>query len=1177
MSFTVAGTLILVLLGNDPFSENVRSSDPLPAEEQAKRFHVPDGFEVQLVAAEPEIQKPMNLAFDARGRLWVSGSVEYPYAAEGTGRDAIKILEDRDGDGRADRIVTFADQLNIPMGLYPYRDGVVAYSISSIDFFRDTDGDDVANERHVLYGPLDRPRDTHGMQNAFRRGPDGWLYVNHGFANETTISAADGSKISLHSGNTYRIRLDGSRVEQYSWGQVNPFGSDWTDLGDLVTADCHSKPLTLLLRGAYYSSFGKPHDGLGFAPELMSHHHGSTGLAGVAFYETGAWPDEYRQNLFVGNVVTSRIHRDQLVYDHATPAAVEQPDFLTCDDPWFRPVDVRFGPDGALYIADFYNRIIGHYEVPLEHPGRDRTRGRIWRVVYRGKQSAARDIAAAPDLTNADVDQLIAALSEPSPAVRQLAMDQLSDRVGMPAAGPLRAWLAGETRSVETGSAAEHSPANWQARASARWVLFRLNVLDHDEQLSALDDKAAPARTHGLKMLGEAASITPELRQRTLGLLGDPDPHVRRAATQTLGRHPHPEQIKPLLAILQQTASVDPLLHHAAKIALREHLADTPSMTFVLADDADDAQRAALVPIARAVPTPLAAELILQHLERNESSPDELTLLLEHVSRNVSPENLGRLAKLARQRASDDLSTQVAIFRAIQRSANTKTLGGQVDVSAWGSELVGKIVAQLRETQGSFQLAAGDRSWAIEPRMDASGNQFPFWSSLPGGEGQTSRFVSQPFRLPNELSFELCGHRGDPATVAAPPGDQLADPVADVDNDCFVQLRLVQEGTVIRRAYPPRQDHAVGVAWDLTDYEGQEARLELVDALNAPAYAWLAIARIRPEHVALPARRLTELEHWQTLAAELIGELQIDEYQETLRDWISTGITWSARGAAVQERMRWAKRSELHALGELLGDETVSESVRAELASFLAAPKLPEQDEVFERYVWLFQFLSTANQQRLGRRMTLSSEGSHLLVRLVERGVADARMLQPGTIRAQLEAAAGKELAAAADQLVAGLPASDTVSSQLITEAVRSFDRTSADLAAGKVVFEKNCQACHQLSGKGALVGPQLDGIGSRGLDRLAEDILTPHRNVDQAFRATIMTLTDGRVISGLVRQVPGPEITVVDTQGKELRVPREDVETQDQSPLSIMPDNFGEVLSAEARRDLLAFLLEAR
>src|SRR5690606_34299912 len=129
------------------------------------------------------------------------------------------------------------------------------------------------------------------------------------------------------------------------------------------------------LRGAYYPSFGKPHDGLGYGPEMMTHSHGSTGIAGVVYYAADAFPAEYRETVFIGNPITGKINHDRLEAHGSTYRALEQPDFLSCDDPWFRPVDLQLAPDGSLYIADFYNRIIGHYEVPLNHPLRDRERG----------------------------------------------------------------------------------------------------------------------------------------------------------------------------------------------------------------------------------------------------------------------------------------------------------------------------------------------------------------------------------------------------------------------------------------------------------------------------------------------------------------------------------------------------------------------------------------------------------------------------------------------------------------------------------------------------------------------------------------------------------------------------------------------------------------------------------
>jgi len=126
----------------DPFAEFVRSTDPLTPEQELKSFHVPPGFEVQLVAAEPDIGKPMNMAFDARGRLWITQSREYPFPApkDRKGRDVIKVLEDTNGDGRADKFTTFAEGLSIPIGLYPYRKGVIAYSIPNISYYEETDG-----------------------------------------------------------------------------------------------------------------------------------------------------------------------------------------------------------------------------------------------------------------------------------------------------------------------------------------------------------------------------------------------------------------------------------------------------------------------------------------------------------------------------------------------------------------------------------------------------------------------------------------------------------------------------------------------------------------------------------------------------------------------------------------------------------------------------------------------------------------------------------------------------------------------------------------------------------------------------------------------------------------------------------------------------------------------------
>jgi glucose/arabinose dehydrogenase len=367
------------------YGDTIRPTEARSPDDELAGFHLPEGFEIELVAAEPHIAKPLNMAFDAAGRLWLSDTVEYPFpVTEDNGRDSIKIISDTSGDGEYDKVHVFADRLNIPMGLLPYGDGVIAFSIPNLWYLRDTDGDGICDKREVILGPFDTTRDTHGMVNALRRGYDGWIYACHGFSNQSVVRGHDGWLVEMTSGNTFRFRPDGGRIEHFTHGQVNPFGMTFDAWGNLFSADCHSKPITQLVRGGYYSSFGRPHDGLGFIPSMMDHLHGSTAIAGLVLYDAEQFPEDYRQQFYSGNVMTCRINRNAMVKHGATYKALEAPDFLTSDDPWFRPVDLQIAPDGSLLVADFYNRIIGHDEVPLTHEGRDRHRGRIWRIFASG-------------------------------------------------------------------------------------------------------------------------------------------------------------------------------------------------------------------------------------------------------------------------------------------------------------------------------------------------------------------------------------------------------------------------------------------------------------------------------------------------------------------------------------------------------------------------------------------------------------------------------------------------------------------------------------------------------------------------------------------------------------------------------------------------------------------------
>ncbi len=391
---------------------------------------------------------------------------------------------------RPARSSTFADGLNIPIGLLPLGkgDSALVHDIPNIRRFIDTDGDGKADKIEPAYEKYGF-RDTHGMTNAFTWGFDGWIYACHGFSNESTVKGSDGKPIVMQSGNVYRMKPDGSHAEYYSHGQVNPFGLAFDPLGNLYSCDCHSRPIYQLLRGAYYPSFGKPDDGLGFGPEMIGHDHGSTGIGGIAYYAADHFPEAYRDTIFIGNVVTSRINHDKLEWHGSSPKAIAQPDFVVSDDPWFRPSTSSSAPTAPSTSPTSTTGSSAITRSPSTHPGRDRERGRIWRIVYKGKDGKApAPKTPRPDETAATVAELIEDLGHPNLAVRTVATNQLVVR-GAEAVEPVKAAL-------ERGLGAPEGPRPLGPRTgSGRSTTRRSHA--------AATDPDEAVRVHAMRIMAE--------------------------------------------------------------------------------------------------------------------------------------------------------------------------------------------------------------------------------------------------------------------------------------------------------------------------------------------------------------------------------------------------------------------------------------------------------------------------------------------------------------------------------------------------------------------------------------------------------------------------------------------------------------------------------------------------
>jgi putative heme-binding domain-containing protein len=964
----------------------VADTPPRTPDEERKLFHLPPGFEIQLVAAEPDIQKPMQIAFDDRSRIWVTSSVEYPFPAKAgdTPRDSVRILEDTDGDGRSDRMKVFADGLNIPIGLLPVRGGCLAYSIPSIYRFTDRDGDDHADVRDVLYTGFGSV-DTHGMSSSYTWGLDGWIYATHGFANNSEVKGSDGHVVKMNSGNTYRFRPDGSRIEQWTWGQVNPFGLAFDPAGNLFSADCHSRPIMMLLRGAYYQSFGKPDDGLGFGPEICTHEHGSTGIAGIVIYDADHFPSEYRNAIFTGNPVTNRINLDRLEAHGSTLQTVHQPDFLSCDDPWFRPVDLKLGPDGAIYIADFYNKIIGHYEVPLTHPGRDRDRGRIWRIVYTGPNGDRKPSAPRRNWETASVSELIEDLSHPNIVVRTKATNQLVERGADASIEPLRRLLGPNS--------------NPKQRVHALWALERLGAAP------PLSDPEPLVRVHAMRIAAERSKLQGNVAQE----LEDADASVRRVAADALARHPEAENIVPLLALRRRIAGDDTQLIHTVRMSLRDHLRADGGIDAATHLKRDPVDSGNLADVLAGVPTAAAAEWMMDYLQGKPGDAANFGRYLSHAARHVPAERLHPLFEVARDTCGDDLRRQAASILVLNESIQARGMKTPDEIVEWGTSAGSKLIETANVDQ-----------------------------------------AREAIRLARALKL-----------------DSLTEAVTRI--------------AAGQRPLGPLRADAISM-----------------------------LAEVRPERS---------------------------------REFLSA----------------------------ILGNAAEPLPIRQHVAASLGLDQRPEVQEV------LIQHLRVAPEElgvHIAAALAGSAAGAEKLLDEIAAGKASARLIQHPLVNGRLRAARLPNVQERMARLTEGLPPVEEKLQRVIQARRDGYAKAQTDRERGSKLFEKHCANCHTIANRGAKIGPQLDGVAARGLDRLLEDVVDPNRNVDQAFRSSIIALNSGRVLSGLVLDSEGEIVRLADSQGQEVRIPKSDIDERTVSKLSPMPANVTDLMTEAEFYDLVSFLL---
>ncbi|MEX2167684.1 MAG: PVC-type heme-binding CxxCH protein [Pirellulales bacterium] len=532
----------------------------LSPQEAAEHMTVPNGYRVQLAAGEPQVHQPVAMATDARGRLWVAEAHTYPKRApEGQGKDKIIILEDTDGDGTLDKQTVFIDGLNLVSGLEVGFGGVWVGAAPYLLFIPDKDGDDRPDgEPQVLLDGWGY-EDTHETINGFNWGPDGWLYGTHGvftFSNVGKPDTPDDQRTPINAG-VWRYHPLRHEFEVFAWGTSNPWGIDFNDQGQAFISACVIPHLYHVIQGGRYQRQAGQHydpylfddiktiaDHAHYAGNIRDHawwggrdeptEENATLAAGGGHAHCGAmiylgdnWPEEERNRIFMNNVHGNRVNSDILERAGSGFVGKHGPDIVKANDHWFRGINLRYGPDGSVWLIDWYDPNACHRTTPEIW---DRTNGRVFRIVY-GDQKPVQ-----VNLNNKSSAELVALHTHRNDWYVRTARRLLQERgkLGEPERAQLEAMLA------------EDQPENLRLRAL--WTLQATDGVTDELALRLLASQHEFVRAWAVQLALEDRKASSPLLAKMADLAKtEPSSVVRLYLASALQRLPI-DQRAPIIA-----------------------------------------------------------------------------------------------------------------------------------------------------------------------------------------------------------------------------------------------------------------------------------------------------------------------------------------------------------------------------------------------------------------------------------------------------------------------------------------------------------------------------------------------------------------------------------------------------------------------------------------------------
>ncbi len=1144
----------------------------LPPEEAIRKFKPAPGYTVNLFAGEvefPELENPVQLTFDAKGRLWILTMPDYPmFQPPGRPNDQLLILEDVDRDGRADKLQIFADGLHVPTGFELGDGGVYVAQQPNLVFLKDTDGDDRADVRELILHGFDSA-DSHHSIGAFTWGPGGGLYMHEGTFHHTSVETHSGPVRNAHGG-VYRFDPTTQSVETFvSYNFANPWGHAFDAWGQNFVADASggSNYFATAFSGKVPPFTGQPD----FGPfKFVNRPRMKTFIpmrvrptSGCEIVSSRHFPPSAQGNFLLNNVIGFQGILQHRVDDAGSGfEGTEIEPLLFSSDRNFRPVDLEFGPDGALYVVDWFNPLIGHMQHNLRDPNRDRTHGRVWRITYPG-----RPLLTPPKISGEPLEALLELLKSIEDRTRYRVRRELREHGKMEVVAALRRWI----------DELDPSHRDYEHHLlEALWVHQHhnaVNLLLLERVLDSPDYRARAAATRVLSYwrndIGKALDL---LRIR----VNDEHPLVRLEAVRALSFFESATAAEISLEILRHPVDyyLEYTLNETIK-TLQPYWKPVVSAGRVLVEA-----------------NPAGSEYLLKRLDvadLQKASPTRSTLMALLARSGVEPEfrekALAGLAKL------NSTSATTQLLKAIRRADADDAADSQAVLADLGGLLQTRPLEELQGARREIDALAESARNNVTRRMAgvavllAEQDVNAAWERATQSEGalldliESIPMISDP-RLRSALYTGLEQILADPVRSAAIHAAALTA-LPSIPGREVESLRLLT-GFMGSADPGPAAIRAI----DRLPREGlnEEDRVRLMEGLLG------YLKSIRPEQRTsedgLVAGRLA-LDLTRSLPARLSGD-----FKKRLADLIVTLIVIRP----IPHRMQYNRKEIFVAAGrpveivfeniDIMPHNLIITSPGALLEVGLAADAMAASPDAFDR-----QFIPDSPSVLFASRMLQPQEIDRIRFTAPTKlgdypyvcTFPDHWRTMFGTMHVVTDLDEIDESSLEPDASPA--VTRDFVKSWRTEDLVGLLRRLDADrdFTNGADLFHQlSCSKCHRMNGEGGRVGPDLTLIGGKlasgELDRagLLKELIEPSRVVEKKYRTEVIKTTEGRIFTGVLEYEDDRVVRLISNplaSEEADEVPRQAIAERRQSPVSPMPEGLVNTATSKDILDLIAYV----